>query len=184
MKKNVDRFVHAVFCDDIRREVGNKMSLMGCYQSDLIVQSLPMVLPKLCVFVTVSSPLSRPLKKLAIRVDQGEKPLVVMQIAGEDLIRVTPPPQASATRFLANAGIELSPFAITAPGEIRVVVVTEDGEMMGPRLRIQSKTASETSAAAPAQPQSPKATRKKTAAMRDAPVKMTEIRRGSVKKLK
>ena len=31
----------------------------------------------------------------------------------------------------------LSPFTITEPGELRVVVITEEGEMLGPRLRLK-----------------------------------------------
>jgi hypothetical protein len=39
----------AIFCDDVRREEGNKLSYMGVYQSLLAVQSFPTVLPRLCI---------------------------------------------------------------------------------------------------------------------------------------
>jgi len=148
MKKNADRFVHAVFCDDIRREVGDKMSLMGCYQSELFVPFLPVVLPKLCVFVTISTPVKRPLKVLKIRLDQGENQLAMIEVSSDDLINVIPKVEGDATRILANAGVVLSPLAITAPSEIRVVVVTEDGEIIGPRLRIKTMPEQEAPAAA------------------------------------
>ncbi len=69
--QNADRFVHAIFCDDIRQELGNKVSFMGCYQSELFVPFAPLALPKLCVYVTISTPAERPFKALSIRVDQG-----------------------------------------------------------------------------------------------------------------
>ena len=62
MKENVDRFVHTIFCDDLRQEVGNKVSFMGCYQGELFVPFVPLLLPKLCVYVTVSTPVERPLR--------------------------------------------------------------------------------------------------------------------------
>jgi hypothetical protein len=44
---------YTVFCDDIRQEVGNKMSMMGVYSSALLTpEPFPIVLPKLCMFVT------------------------------------------------------------------------------------------------------------------------------------
>jgi hypothetical protein len=42
------RTVIAQFCDDVRQEIGNKFSLMGCYGSDLYVPAFPITLPKLC----------------------------------------------------------------------------------------------------------------------------------------
>lgn len=38
--------VFTIVCDDIREEIGGKTSLMGVY-SDIILRSLPVVLPKL-----------------------------------------------------------------------------------------------------------------------------------------
>src|SRR5436853_7287940 len=40
--------VYTLFCDDVRREVGNKLSYMGVCQS-IIVPQLPVWLPKLAV---------------------------------------------------------------------------------------------------------------------------------------
>lgn len=175
MKKNADRFVHAIFCDDIRQETGNKVSFMGCYQGELFVPLMPLALPKLCVYVTISTLVARPLKALTIRVDQRETKLVTIEIPSEDLARLAPPPQEDATRILVNAIVILSPFAITEPSEIRVVVITEDGEMLGPRLRIKVMPQAEVAVAAPAEPVAATvATRKaatKKAATPSAPVR-------------
>ena len=40
--------VYTLFCDDVRLEVGNKLSYMGAFQS-IIVPQLPVWLPKLAV---------------------------------------------------------------------------------------------------------------------------------------
>ena len=177
MKKNADRFVHAVFCDDIRREVGDKMSLMGCYQGELFVPFLPIALAKLCIFVTISTPVKRPLKALTIRVDQGETPLATIEVVNEDLIRTVPPSGEDVTRILANAGVVLSPFAITTPGEIRVVVITEDGELIGPRLRIKAMPEPGPANLAPVEEAKP------ATAPRKAPEKQTAPRRAPSKRI-
>ena len=175
MRKNADRFVHAVFCDDIRREIGDKMSLMGCYQSELFVPFLPVVLPKLCVFVTISTPVNRPLKVLKIRLDQDKNQLALIEVSGDAMLNAIPQAEKDVTRVLANAGLVLSPLAIAAPGEIRVVVVTEEGEIIGPRLRIkklpeQAATAAATSEATSSARKGRKAPAKKPA-VRHSPSK-------------
>src|SRR3989442_9433582 len=40
--------VYTLFCDDVRLEIGNKLSYMGVFQS-IIVPQLPVWLPKLAV---------------------------------------------------------------------------------------------------------------------------------------
>ncbi|GEM_PF-503932 len=175
MKKNADRYVHAIFCDDIRQEIGNKVSFMGCFQGELFVPFMPVALPKLCVSVTVSTPLARPLTALTIRVEQGASQLANIEVSSEHLAHAVTQPQDGSTRFLVTAGVMLSPFAITEPGELRVVVITEEGEMLGPRLRIKVMPQSEVSVASPAKPDASTAVAGKVAAKkattRSAPVK-------------
>ena len=43
--------ISSILCDDVRHEVGNKTSLMGIYDKDIIFSNLPALLPKLCLFV-------------------------------------------------------------------------------------------------------------------------------------
>ena len=44
---SITRHLEVIFCDDIREEVGNKISYMGVYSADLTVPVLPIVLNKL-----------------------------------------------------------------------------------------------------------------------------------------
>ena len=46
--ENSLELVYTLFCDDVRLEVGNKLSYMGVFQS-IIVPQLPVWLPKLAV---------------------------------------------------------------------------------------------------------------------------------------
>lgn len=170
MKKNAERFVHAVFCDDIRQEMGGKVSLMGCFQGDLLVPFLPVALPKLCVFVTVSTPVKRPLKALKIRIMQDDAELAALDVP--EGATTVPIVEDGVTRFLANAAMVFSPFAIPAPTAIRVLVVTEEGEIIGPRLRIKAMPEQAT-----VPPGKPAAARK----ARKTPVKKPPVRRAPSK---
>lgn len=40
--------VYQILCDDVRLEIGNKLSLMGIFQ-EMYVQKLPVILPKMAI---------------------------------------------------------------------------------------------------------------------------------------
>lgn len=40
-----------LFCEDIRQEVGGRVSLMGILGNKLLVQDFPLIFPKLCLFI-------------------------------------------------------------------------------------------------------------------------------------
>lgn len=138
MKKTTDRILTATFCDDIRHEMGNKMSFMGCYQGELFVPAVPTGLSKLCIFATALTPIARPFKSLTFR--------VVMDNDVE-LARVDIPPEAFATlpetqdetvtRKSASTALMFSPFIIEKPTSLRLMAETEEGEIVGPRLLIK-----------------------------------------------
>lgn len=48
MAPRQSKLAYHVICDDIRQEVGNKLSLMGIYPRDAIALPIPSVIPKLC----------------------------------------------------------------------------------------------------------------------------------------
>ena len=87
MKLTEHRWVHAIWCDDIRQEVGNKPSFMGVYTSSLVVPSLPTVLPRLAVCVNVWTPKTQPFKTLNVRIcsNEDEKPLAAIEVVSDAL---------------------------------------------------------------------------------------------------
>ena len=137
MKKNADRFVHVVFCDDIRHEVGNKVSFMGCYQREMLVPVTPLILARLCIFVTVSTPVARPFKSLTLRVHLGANEVAIIEMPSEDVTQSLAPVQEGDTRIMANLGLTLASLVLTEPSEIRVLVTTEEGDIQGQQLRIK-----------------------------------------------
>lgn len=140
-----ERFITALFCDDIREEVGNKVSLMGCYAGEMFVDRLPAALPKLCAFVTVFTPLARPFEKLTIQVLKDER--VVASLAASDIensqAAVVSAAQGSSMleggprRLSTRAVMLLAPFLIEASCTVSVRAETEEGVIEGSRLFIR-----------------------------------------------
>lgn len=67
-----DRYVHALWCDDIRQEVGNKPSFMGVYVGGITVPSLPTSLPRLSVYVWAMTPIERPFRKAIVKITRND----------------------------------------------------------------------------------------------------------------
>jgi len=132
------RTVIAQFCDDVRQEIGNKFSLMGCYGTDLYVPSFPITLPKLCVFVHVRTPREQPFRRLTLRLMRGEDVLSELEANPEKLNAGETPEWA---RWLSMTGIlAVTPFVAGGSCRLRVLAETESetlesGQFLIERMR-------------------------------------------------
>ncbi|MBF0545448.1 MAG: hypothetical protein HQM08_13490 [Candidatus Riflebacteria bacterium] len=45
------KYKNVLFCEDIRQEIGGRVSLMGILGSKIFVQDFPILFPKFCLFV-------------------------------------------------------------------------------------------------------------------------------------
>lgn len=128
-----ERFVTAQFCDDIRQEIGNKVSLMGCYGHSMVLGLLPTVLPRFCAHIKVYTPINRPFTKLSVRLMREEEVLGEMQFPQETLAVEKPKTYHidHARWRTASAVITLSPFPIEKPCRLGVEADTEDGVLNG-----------------------------------------------------
>lgn len=137
------RYLHTIYCDDVRLEVGNKQSLMGMYFGDLFVPEFPITLPKLCIVVNLVTPVDKPLKELTIRVTQDDEILIEVPITDEQLSKpqlniIENGEKGSSDRRIAfNFTLMLAPFVIEKECVLRVHAVTESGEFKGNGLRIR-----------------------------------------------
>lgn len=130
-----NRTVIAQFCDDVRQEIGNKFSLMGCYGSDLYVPKFPFTLPKLCVFVNCRTPFNRPFRTLTLRVVRGSEVLAELAANPDGLASGERTPEWA--RWLTMTGIlVVSPFHAKEPCQLRVVAETEAGKVESGRFVI------------------------------------------------
>lgn len=128
------RFGYSIFCDDIRNEVGGKLSFIGCYSSVIFVtQKLPFVLPKFCIHSYVVTTAEDPFRSVSIRcyVPGHEEPILdekieTPQLPAQRLMASELEAGVSAPRqIVASASLVLSPFELSAPGLIRVRAVVD-----------------------------------------------------------
>ena len=130
MKATSDRVLTAIFCDDIRHEVGNKMSFMGCYQNELFVPTAPIALAKLCVYVTLLTPIARPVRSLRFRVlMDDDRELARVEIPDEAFTNMAVVSEGAATRTSVSAAMMFSPFTIEKGSVLRVLADTDEGEV-------------------------------------------------------
>lgn len=142
MSNAAERVVSTIFCDDIRLEAGNKLSLMGVYQGVLMVPQVPLLLPKLCVYITVRTPLDKPFKSMTLRLLKDdellhEQPIQDAAFAGERKppVEMNDDPKNSKLQMFATT-VMFSPFLIDKPFLLRVRVIADDEEIKGPGLMI------------------------------------------------
>jgi hypothetical protein len=128
---SVDRFVSVQFCDDIRQEVGNKFSLIGCYGDSIQVNPIPSVIPKLCASVKVYTPIGRPFAKLIVRILRGDTPIAEMLFPPEGFAESLRPSRDGAQWLLVYAMFAMTPFQVEAPCSLRVEAETEEGTVSG-----------------------------------------------------
>jgi len=135
---NDQRFLTAIFCDDIRSEVGNKLTLVGCYSADLLLTHLPTTLPKFGVHVRMYTPVSQPVLSLRLRVFLNAEMLGELAVDSDQLAQsANADVPADANWRVMTAVLMLTPFNVTEAGDLRVEAETESGPLIPARLKIK-----------------------------------------------
>lgn len=141
------RHVEVIYCDDIRQEIGQKHSYMGVYSGDMVISNFPAVLPKLCIAVTVVTPIDDPIETLQINIFQDgiDGPIISTE-------KITAPApnleKDDSTLLMAHFMFSLSPFQIEKESKLRVEAETERGPIKGRGLRLIAASNSEVPIAA------------------------------------
>jgi len=125
-----ERFISTQFCDDIRQEVGDKLSLMGCYSATIQVDRVPAILPKLCAIVKVYTPLERPFTRLAVRIVRGEQTLAELRFPPENFASAVDVP-AGSRWHMVSGGLVMAPFHVESSCTLCVEAETEEGILHG-----------------------------------------------------
>lgn len=91
-------YAFAIYCDDIRREEGNKTSYMGIYGADMVVAAAsPINIPKLCIAVHLIVPTDLVFKEAELSLLEEH---------------------ADETRMLANARASFQSSDLELPGDV------------------------------------------------------------------
>ncbi len=135
------RFVHVLYCDDVRHEIGGKRTFVGAYNGALLLDAIPGLLPKLCVVVTAYTPVDQPFKGLSARVFFDEQQLANIELEPDALNQATQAALQNAdstARFVSlQTQFVFVPFAVETQGVLRVVVQTESEELISAGLLIR-----------------------------------------------
>lgn len=131
------RHVEVTYCDDIRQEVGNKMSYMGIYGSDMHVSTAPVLLAKLCIVVKVITNVDDPFEALEIRISSVKGSEETEILATGPVPIVMPKTESDSRLYCAHYSFVLSPLQIDGDSSLRVTAKTEREEIRGAGLRIQ-----------------------------------------------
>lgn len=142
-------FLSTIYCDDVRQEVGGKLSLIGVYNGVMYVQQFPVTLPKLWVVATFVASKDEPPKSLKFRVFKNNEPLADLDATPEHLQQlanarepVVPLPDGSRRVISTQTQICITPLLLDAPCILRVAAITENGETRGLGLQVQELSVS------------------------------------------
>lgn len=100
------KYKYVLFCEDIRQEIGGKVSLMGVLGSKLLTQQFPIGFPKLCLFIEWEDLVGK--ANIAVNILPPE---------GTDIPNIRPTAQISGQPgIVARSMIILNNFIFPKPG--------------------------------------------------------------------
>jgi len=123
---NTEPYGTTLFCDDIRHEVNGKMTLVGCYSSELNFNGpQPGVLPTFAALVNIRIPVSAEFNsiKLSVLKEEGDE---TTEIFGAD-IEVTKKEKSKALQDLSTESTEEKILSMTVPLQWSPLPVKESG---------------------------------------------------------
>jgi len=154
----MDPFGVAILCDDVRQEVGGKVSLIGCYGQDMQFAggTFPMVVAKIGIHVVARLPIDRATPPIQLLIyfpgDSDDAPTAKYdfnlpqetQIPQEDL--TWPEAQRSDIdrAHLLRHSVVISPAVINQEGFIRVRMMYGDQRIRLGTLKVHIANAAST----------------------------------------
>jgi hypothetical protein len=134
----------ATFCDDVRQEVGNKLSYLGIYGPNLIVPGYPTTLVKLCCVFSLRVPANAAPQHVQFKLVRDEEVLFEASLRQSDLTdsKLSAAGEAPDDMALTIASIaQLVGFPITQRCLLKSRAIVDGRELRGGTLEL---TANET----------------------------------------
>jgi hypothetical protein len=135
----MNRQLETTWCDDIRQEVGGKLTLVGVYSGAMLVGSFPITLPKLCLSVKAITDRNQPFRFLTLRLFKDDDQWQELHVSETELEQSTLAAQAVTASlpsqreptYVVTLNFAVAPFVITAPCTLRARAETEGDELKG-----------------------------------------------------
>lgn len=143
-------FGYAIFCDDIRQEVGNKVSIIGIYRGVASYGAeFPLTIPRFCIAVNWVQHREDEIKSIKLRVlfeDESEAETVVIEgDIPRDAFEQAPRDNAGDEMLHAFISIALSPLLVERQSKLKVRAYYGDEEYRLGSLRMVTAGADEAS---------------------------------------
>ncbi|CAG9177814.1 hypothetical protein [Cupriavidus pampae] len=143
------RHAYGFFCDDIRAEVGNKISLMGLYTGEMHISrqetpgGLPWGIPKLCVAAYMDVPVNEPIRSLQLTLKRGDEtlqdivvpPAEIQQIIAAAVAKNDPDDPIRVV--VINMNVVLAPYMIEKNHVLDMLVIADGVTYRAAKLRVK-----------------------------------------------
>ena len=139
--------VQTIYCDDIRQEIGGKLTYVGVYSGSLLAAAFPVALPKFCVAVTVVADSFDPREPLILRILKDDEVLAEREFSASELAELVPSAESAATDAasdrvqIVNSFFMFTPFQVDSACVLRVRVMLGNEELRGVGLKIEKMPA-------------------------------------------
>jgi len=105
--------IYVIVCDDIRQEIDDRISLIGVYQEDLVVDAIPTIIPKFSFLVNLEeTTINLPKIDIIIKPFKGETKVLSFKA----------PPKNFSKGHNARLIGQLSPFRVEAEGKVKIQI--------------------------------------------------------------
>jgi hypothetical protein len=129
----------ATFCDDVRQEVGNKLSYLGVYGPNLIVPEFPTTLLKLCCVFSVRVPMNASPKHVLFKLLRDEEVLFEADVSPSEIMAPPLSVTADETAGMAltiGSIAQLVGFPITQRCFLKARAIVDGRELRGGALEL------------------------------------------------
>ncbi len=138
----MNRYAHAIYCDDIRQELGGKITLVGIYTGKCLIQTIPGILPKLCISISMAAPKTDPFRSIQVSAVFAGTEVVKMELDESQIhhiLEANPSiePKERKAMTLVLMGV-ISPFSVPSAGRLKVTVTADGRDLYCEHLEIDS----------------------------------------------
>lgn len=130
---------NGIFCDDVRHEVGNKFTLVGCYGRELYVPEFPTTIRRICVHFNV------------LILDSSPPEYIKVELLKDDIVSsaveldIEHSSNEIAHRSMLNGGFELLDLEVEDECELELVATIGGARYHGAYLSIKQLPAENSS---------------------------------------
>lgn len=114
----------ALFCEDVRRELGGTQSIIGVFQDVVLLEEMPFTLPRLSVFFNLHL-FDADLDKVCVELQRADTGVVLTSVAFNDINGLKKRLEAigdqiSEVGVKVNGTIESTSFSVEEPMTLRI----------------------------------------------------------------